>query len=924
MTTLFISHSSKDRDWAAKVRDKLCEADYQSLFLDFHEDNGIAAGANWEQTIYTKLRQCRGVVALCSEPWLASPWCVSEVILAREKGKPVFPLVAPGVCIPDFLKEDRQHIDLIGREESDIYAELLRGLAEFHLSDNFPLPERPYPGLEAFTATDAAVFFGRTDEIDNVLWTLNQRRLGNAQGFVVVLGSSGCGKSFLVRAGVLPRLGRTGVKNPKPNWILAEPFMAGRGLDGLAVSLAGVFAETNVCLNFATILHQIGATPEGRGAIEPDSIAFCRLCFELLAAHDANAAHLLLIVDQLEEVFATPEGSEARSLLHLLLAGTSRPGSPFVVLTTLRSDFFDKFQCFAGAAGNYEGLPLDPMPPSRFGEVIEGPADRFGLELEAGLTQRLVADTTYNDALPLLAYTMQKLYERCSSKGKLTIDEYKELFPEVEVREEDGRSRKYQGVAAAIKHVADRILDCYGYLARPKDDPRLRDLRRAFYRLAQVGEEGRFARRTAPWSGMPESCREVLEKFVKDRLLVSGRENGGRTLIVTHEALFRVWDTLHDWLVHDRAALRLRKQIEDEARDWDGDGRATDRWSNERIIEAVRVIEESGVVLDDVQDPALVRAFLGPTDRFKLEELLSLMETDDLVHGTGYYGAAWRLPLSHQARASVGVRLSLLGDHRRGVGLGKDGLPDIDWRPVEGGEVTIEIRENPLEPNSKVKNMVTRKVQPFLMARYPITIAQFQAFVEECYQNAQWRLPSELPFKFPRGYSVPKHRARYLNQPADTVSWYDAIAFCHWLTKKLGYEIRLPTEFEWQQAATGGEPSRIYPWGGYWDPEKKPWLANTYESWIVDPISVGLYPRGSSTGGLLDLAGNVWEWCLNAFDNPDDIGYPDSLTEGMKMLRVLRGGSSLTHHDYTRTFCRYFDHADYRSFQIGFRVIHVC
>ncbi len=128
----------------------------------------------------------------------------------------------------------------------------------------------------------------------------------------------------------------------------------------------------------------------------------------------------------------------------------------------------------------------------------------------------------------------------------------------MEVREESGRVAVFRGVSAAIKHVADRILEATGYQGLPPDSPRLRDLRRAFYRLAQVGEEGQFTRRIARKSGMPASCAEVLKRFIDQRLLVSGADHGEETLSVTHEALFRVWDTLRQWLVLDRKALRLR------------------------------------------------------------------------------------------------------------------------------------------------------------------------------------------------------------------------------------------------------------------------------------------------------------------------------------------------------------------------------
>jgi hypothetical protein len=94
-------------------------------------------------------------------------------------------------------------------------------LREAGISDDFPLPTRPYPGLEPFTENDAAIFFGRDADIAGVLERLRQRLKNNAKGFIVVLGASGCGKSSLVRAGVLPRLGRAG--EARNAWVRLNP-----------------------------------------------------------------------------------------------------------------------------------------------------------------------------------------------------------------------------------------------------------------------------------------------------------------------------------------------------------------------------------------------------------------------------------------------------------------------------------------------------------------------------------------------------------------------------------------------------------------------------------------------------------------------------------------------------------------------------
>ena len=123
--------------------------------------------------------------------------------------------------------------------KEEAYRRLWRGLAEEGLKDDFPLPERPYPGLEPFQETDAAVFFGRDDEIARVREVLNRRHRNNAKGFIVVLGASGCGKSSLVRAGVLPRLRRASGDDGCRRTVGDSAAVHGRQGIGRAGALAG-------------------------------------------------------------------------------------------------------------------------------------------------------------------------------------------------------------------------------------------------------------------------------------------------------------------------------------------------------------------------------------------------------------------------------------------------------------------------------------------------------------------------------------------------------------------------------------------------------------------------------------------------------------------------------------------------------------
>lgn len=122
--------------------------------------------------------------------------------------------------------------------------------------------------------------------------------------------------------------------------------------------------------------------------------------------------------------------------------------------------------------------------------------------------------------------------------------------------------------------------------------------------------------------------------------------------------------------------------------------------------------------------------------------------------------------------------------------------------------------------------------------------------------------------------------------PRTDVSWYEAVAFCRWLTEKAlilhpsgtsdHWEIRLPSEQEWQRAAQGND-GREYPWGNRFDKAR----ANTFESGIGAATPVTRFTGGASPFGVMDMCGNVWEWCLTDLNT----GSRDTSVNGPRMLR---------------------------------------
>jgi formylglycine-generating enzyme required for sulfatase activity len=204
------------------------------------------------------------------------------------------------------------------------------------------------------------------------------------------------------------------------------------------------------------------------------------------------------------------------------------------------------------------------------------------------------------------------------------------------------------------------------------------------------------------------------------------------------------------------------------------------------------------------------------------------------------------------------------------------------------------------------------EVPDLYFAKYPVTNKLYNIFLES------------LP-KSERG----KHRSSYADdkrfngddQPVVGVSWYSAMAYCEWLTAKAHGKMvfRLPAEIEWEWAASGGK--RKYPWG---NPEPDDSRAN-YGSKVGHTTPVGSYPAGATPEGLMDMAGNVWEWCLNGWNEPDFVlGEDRDLLKNWRKVesldwRVVRGGAWNCRPHVLACAIRSSSEPTYRLGSIGFR-----
>jgi formylglycine-generating enzyme required for sulfatase activity len=157
---------------------------------------------------------------------------------------------------------------------------------------------------------------------------------------------------------------------------------------------------------------------------------------------------------------------------------------------------------------------------------------------------------------------------------------------------------------------------------------------------------------------------------------------------------------------------------------------------------------------------------------------------------------------------------------------------------------------------------------------------------------------------------------RQLDHPIAYVSWYDAIAYARWLSEQTGQSWRLPTEAEWEKAARGSD-GRAYPWGTIFDSTR----CNTAESGQGKTTPVGRYPTGASTYGVLDMAGNVWEWTTSLF-KPFPYRVDDGREDAESIEnRVVRGGAWNRDARLARSAYRGHIWPDRVQDNVGFRLV---
>jgi WD40 repeat protein len=546
MAEVFISYASADAPSAGHVADRVRQAGHR-VFRDSDHQDGITPGAGWQKTLFRELRLCDAVVFLNSGASQASMWCHSELVIATELGKRIYSLdLAPGLT-PHPLLRSLQGIKL----ESTLDASIQRLIDNLDLDGlaqgtrfKWERGRSPYPGLAAMDVADAGVFFGRDDDVRNLVNRVDGP-LGQPEGnLVVVMGPSGAGKSSLVRAGLVARL-----EVPRSGWAVPAPFVP----DAQPLTL--------LASHLAALVPGRLTEDECRSRLRRDGVA--EFGGWLLDRVTVPAKRLLITVDQAEQLATGVLTEERDEFLDVLATGLGAR-SPVTVVMTVRSDRFDEIQRLP-AVGPTIRTPfvIAPMSRLQLAAVIEGPAERADLTIARGLAGRLIDDAVRGnsgeagDALPFLAFTLREMYDLAMAEDRdmLTGDDYQRVG-----LIEGAIVRRTTAAEASLPPDSDPVLD--GLLPR----------------FVTLSEDRLPAGRPVLRDRLSADEREVVDRLEDQRLLIGA----GGTVRLAHEQLITAWPRLAEAVADRREDLVLQARLERQASDWErGHGELLGRGATE-------------------------------------------------------------------------------------------------------------------------------------------------------------------------------------------------------------------------------------------------------------------------------------------------------------------------------------------------------
>ncbi|HSO75619.1 MAG TPA: hypothetical protein VLU47_12360, partial [Blastocatellia bacterium] len=458
------------------------------------------------------------------------------------------------------------------------------------------IQKNPFPGLRPFEGHEAHLFFGREEEITALLGRVMR------QHFLAVLGSSGCGKSSLIKAGLIPSLKYEQMDDGEAAWRVAVMRPGNNPFKQLAIALT----------------HQ-EALGKYRGQTEADvpvmQMILRRGSFGIVEAVGATAlppeAKLLVLVDQFEELFRFPERTErasalddARAFVNLLLAAAGQRDLPIYIVLTMRSEFLGQCAVFRGLAEAItDGIYLLPdMTRDQLRDVIQKPVATRNGRITERLINRLLNDVGGNaDQLPILQHALMRLWTYWA--------------PMRDEEPMDLRAYEFVGeLKGSLSAHAEKIYEEELKTGREKK------LAEALFRgITETTADGQTVRKPTKLSvicrravASAEEMKPVTEQFRAEgcSFLMPPQcveLDEDTSIDISHESLIRQWQRLSAWAEMEAKEAKLYTDLKRDAISWEEKGRNPDwLYAGARLIEA----QEWAAAHPNLLDDELAKEFL--------------------------------------------------------------------------------------------------------------------------------------------------------------------------------------------------------------------------------------------------------------------------------------------------------------------------
>jgi WD40 repeat protein len=402
--------------------------------------------------------------------------------------------------------------------------------------------------LSAFREKDKDVFFGRENFVQQLVDAVLEKSL------VTVIGASGSGKSSVVYAGLFPLLRKKG------NWLI-DSFRTGNENKSPFFNLASVLIPR--LESQMSYVDQKKETSKLATELQTGSFQLSDVISDILKKNQCD--RILLFADQFEEMYTRCDNEEEQhSFLNQILQAVNQSNNKFHFVMTLRVDFLGKalsYRPFADALQNAD-IKLGPMNRDELKKVIEKPAQAKGVEIESGLTERILNAVEGKPGnLPLLEFALEKLWKQ--PQGMFSIEAY-EAIGGVENALAEDAEKAYNNLTEEEKQKAQQI----------------------FIQLIYPGKGIDHTRRLATRAEVGEDNWDVVTTFADQRLIVTGRQEVEKksdsssqspssefvkreeTVELIHEALIQKWERLQKWIDGDREFRTWQERLRVSMNQW--------------------------------------------------------------------------------------------------------------------------------------------------------------------------------------------------------------------------------------------------------------------------------------------------------------------------------------------------------------------